>query len=148
MAQSSSITFTQTDAAALVPETNLTTRLSSGLSYDSTTSGEFPDSGVRASVGAAYSFGRQGDAPLNWTTLNGGASTYYGFGRTIEKDLESAKAAVDAAAAQMSQPDAAPFDLLCPLRQLRAVSLGLKAPNVIARPEGPGYMSPRINQAL
>ncbi|GGN33601.1 BamA/OMP85 family outer membrane protein [Deinococcus daejeonensis] len=80
-------TFTEAEARALVPETNLTTRLSSGLSYDSTTSGEFPDSGVRASVGAAYSFGRQGDAPLNWTTLNGGASTYYGFGRTIEKDL-------------------------------------------------------------
>ncbi|MHA0040424.1 BamA/OMP85 family outer membrane protein [Deinococcus sp. PEB2-63] len=80
-------TFTEAEARALVPETNLTTRLSTGLNYDSTTSGEFPDSGVRASVGAAYSFGRQGDAPLNWTTLNGGASTYYGFGRTIEKDL-------------------------------------------------------------
>ena len=80
-------TFTEAEAKALVPETNLTTRLSTGLNYDSTTNGEFPDSGVRASVGAAYSFGRQGDAPLNWTTLNGGASTYYGFGRTIEKDL-------------------------------------------------------------
>ncbi|GGK93444.1 BamA/OMP85 family outer membrane protein [Deinococcus radiotolerans] len=80
-------TFTQAEAQALLPDTNLTTRLSSGLNYDSTTSSEFPDRGVRASVGAAYSFGRQGDDPLRWTTLNGGASTYYGFGRTIDKDL-------------------------------------------------------------
>ncbi|WP_155299459.1 BamA/OMP85 family outer membrane protein [Deinococcus kurensis] len=80
-------TFSQGDAEALLPDTNLTTRLSSGLNYDSTTSSEFPDKGVRASLGAAYSFGRQGDTPLHWTTLGGGASTYYGFGRTIEKDL-------------------------------------------------------------
>jgi hypothetical protein len=51
-------------------------------------------------------------------------------------------------AAQALQPDAAPFDLLCHLRQSGALSHGLKARNVIARPEGPGYTSPQINQAL
>ncbi|GGR79259.1 BamA/OMP85 family outer membrane protein [Deinococcus sedimenti] len=80
-------TFNEADAKALLPETNLTTRLSTGLNYDSTTNGEFPDGGVRASTGVTYSFGRQGDTPLRWTNVSGGASTYYGFGRTLEKDL-------------------------------------------------------------
>jgi hypothetical protein len=51
-------------------------------------------------------------------------------------------------AAQAVQPDVAQFDLLRHLRQSRALPNGLKAWNVIARPEGPGYTSPQINQAL
>ncbi|UBV43436.1 BamA/TamA family outer membrane protein [Deinococcus taeanensis] len=80
-------TFTQGDAQALLPDTNLTTRVSTALNYDSSDNGEFPSRGVRASAAAGYNFGRQGDLALRWGDLNAGVSTYYGLGRTLEKDL-------------------------------------------------------------
>lgn len=74
-------------AAALLPQDTLTTRLSTGLNYDSTTSADFPDRGVRANLGAGYSFGVQGTTPLNWTDVDGGASTYLGFGKDLPTTL-------------------------------------------------------------
>ncbi|MFT2720253.1 outer membrane protein assembly factor [Deinococcus sp. A31D244] len=80
-------TFDQASAAALVPDASLTTRVSTGLSYDSTTNPEFPDRGVRAGVTAGYNFGRQNNENVRWGDLEGGVSTYYGLGRTLEKSL-------------------------------------------------------------
>ncbi|MFK7601081.1 outer membrane protein assembly factor [Deinococcus sp. SM5_A1] len=80
-------TFDEAKAQSLLPEAGVTTRVSSGLNYDSTTNPEFPDQGFRANVNAGYNFGRQGQTPLRWSDVEGGGSTYYGFGRTIDKDL-------------------------------------------------------------
>ncbi|MDV6373350.1 BamA/OMP85 family outer membrane protein [Deinococcus arenicola] len=82
-----SYTFDAAKAAGLLPESGLTTRLSGNLNYDSTTNPEFPDSGFRANVDAGYNFGTQGQTPLRWSDVEGGGSTYLGFGRTLEKDL-------------------------------------------------------------
>ena len=32
----------------------------------------------------AYGFGSSGATPLSWTKLEGGASTYFGLGQTLE----------------------------------------------------------------
>ncbi|PNY82345.1 BamA/OMP85 family outer membrane protein [Deinococcus koreensis] len=72
---------------ALVPADSLTTRVSGNLSYDSTDNGEFPGRGVRAGLGAGYNVGSQGNTPLSWTDVQTGVSAYYGFGRTLEKEL-------------------------------------------------------------
>ena len=80
-------TFDAKKAESLLPEAGVTTRLSGNLTYDSTTNPEFPDSGFRANLDAGYNFGRQGATPLRWSDVETGGSTYYGFGRTLEKDL-------------------------------------------------------------
>ena len=80
-------TVTPEAATALLPKESLTTNFSAGLNYDSTDSGEFPTRGYRADLNAVYSFGRSGETPLAWTDLQGGASTYFGFGKTTEKAL-------------------------------------------------------------
>ncbi|MFC4453375.1 BamA/OMP85 family outer membrane protein [Deinococcus sonorensis] len=72
-------------AKALLPKNNLTTVVGTGLSYDTTVTPDFPTGGVRASVSAGYGFGRSGTDPLSWTKLEGGASTYYGLGKTLTK---------------------------------------------------------------
>ena len=71
-------------AKALLPQSGLITRISPGLSYDST-NGDFPTQGVRASFSPSYNFGASGSTALGWFKLEGGASTYYGFGKTLEK---------------------------------------------------------------
>lgn len=80
-------TFDAKKAESLLPQAGVTTRVSGNLNYDSTTNPEFPDSGFRANLDAGYNFGRQGETPLRWSDIETGGSTYYGFGRTIEKDL-------------------------------------------------------------
>lgn len=80
-------TFDAKKAESLLPEAGVTTRVSGSLNYDSTTNPEFPDSGFRANLDAGYNFGRQGETPLRWSDVETGGSTYYGFGRTLEKDL-------------------------------------------------------------
>ncbi|GGM04768.1 BamA/OMP85 family outer membrane protein [Deinococcus aerophilus] len=82
-----SYTFTEDQARARLPEAGVTTRVSGNLIYDSTDNPEFPDSGFRANLNAGYNVGRQGQVPLSWTDLEAGGSTYFGFGRTLEKDL-------------------------------------------------------------
>ncbi|GGO31134.1 BamA/OMP85 family outer membrane protein [Deinococcus humi] len=84
---SKTYSFDATKAQSLLPEAGVTTRISGSLNYDSTTNPEFPDSGFRANLDAGYNFGRQGQTALRWSDVEAGASTYYGFGRTIEKDL-------------------------------------------------------------
>ncbi|MGI8746888.1 MAG: BamA/TamA family outer membrane protein, partial [Deinococcus sp.] len=76
-------------AAPLVPPSSLTTVVGAALRYDTTTSPDFPTSGLRANVYAGYGFGRSGATPLGWTKLEGGASTYFGLGRTLEKGFGS-----------------------------------------------------------
>ncbi|WP_412029351.1 outer membrane protein assembly factor [Deinococcus yunweiensis] len=74
-------------AAPLIPDASLTTRISGGLNYDSTDNPEFPGTGLRGGLTAGYNIGRQGDTPLSWADAQVGVSTYYGFGRTLEKEL-------------------------------------------------------------
>ncbi|ANE43427.1 BamA/OMP85 family outer membrane protein [Deinococcus puniceus] len=78
-------TYSDDAAKALLTPTNLTTRVNLGLRYDTTNNPEFPSSGVRANLDPAYSFGRSGDNPVNWTDVETGASTYFGVGGTIDK---------------------------------------------------------------
>ena len=75
------------DAAgnALKPMDGLTTRLSPSLNYDSTNSSDFPTRGVRASLSPSYNFGYAGTTALNWFRIEGGASTYFGFGKNLTK---------------------------------------------------------------
>lgn len=80
-------TFDQATAEGLLPAASLTTSVNTGLNYDSTTNPDFPDSGVRAGVSAGYNFGRQNNTNVRWGTVEGGASTYLGFGNTLEKTL-------------------------------------------------------------
>lgn len=80
-------TFDANKAEGLLPQAGVTTRLSGNLNYDSTTNPEFPDKGFRANLDAGYNFGRQGETPLRWSDVEAGGSTYYGFGRTLDKDL-------------------------------------------------------------
>ncbi len=79
--------LSDTDAAALLPKENLTTRIQGGLGYDNTDNPEFPGRGVRASFNAGYNFGRSGTTPLNWTDIETGVSTYYGFGGQREQQF-------------------------------------------------------------
>ena len=74
-----------TVALGLVPQTSLTTIVGVGAKYDNTSTPAFPTDGFRANLTAAYGFGSSGASPLGWTKLEGGASTYFGFGRTLEK---------------------------------------------------------------
>lgn len=80
-------TYTDEQAGALLTPTTRTTSFSSSLNYDSTDSSEFPSRGVRASTDASYNFGASGSNPVSWTDLQGGASTYLGLGRTLDKGL-------------------------------------------------------------
>ena len=72
-------------ATTQLPTTSLTTVIGAGARYDSTTTPEFPTNGYRANVTAGYGFGSAGDLGLSWTKLEGGASTYFGLGNTLEK---------------------------------------------------------------
>ncbi|GHF33109.1 outer membrane protein assembly factor BamA [Deinococcus metalli] len=76
-----------TYATPLIPDASVTTRISGGLSYDSTDNAEFPGAGLRGGLAAGYNIGRQGDTPLSWTDVQAGIIKYYGFGRTLEKEL-------------------------------------------------------------
>lgn len=67
----------------LLPANALTTVLGTRLNFDNANSVDFPTSGVRANAGAAYGFGHEGESKLSWTQLDGGASTYFGLGRTM-----------------------------------------------------------------
>ncbi|MBZ9714314.1 BamA/OMP85 family outer membrane protein [Deinococcus multiflagellatus] len=80
-------TFAEGDVKGLVPTNSLLSAASAGLSYDSTDNGDFPGSGARANLGVRYKFGNQNGANVRWTELESGASTYFGFGRTLEKSL-------------------------------------------------------------
>ncbi len=71
-------------AKALLPQSGLVTRISPSVSYDST-NGDFPTQGVRANFSPSYNFGSAGSTSLGWFKIEGGASTYYGFGKTLEK---------------------------------------------------------------
>ena len=78
-------TTTDEVATALVPPNSLTTLLGVGASYGNTNSAVFPTQGFRANASAAYGFGSSGATPLSWTKLEGGASTYFGLGQTLDK---------------------------------------------------------------
>ncbi|MDO4246444.1 MAG: outer membrane protein assembly factor [Deinococcus sp.] len=80
-------TLTDTEAAALLPATSLTTRLSTALNYDNTDDANFPGRGVRAYGAVGYNFGRQGDQPLGWTDGEIGVSGYYGFGGRVKRSF-------------------------------------------------------------
>ncbi|PTA68165.1 BamA/OMP85 family outer membrane protein [Deinococcus arcticus] len=80
-------TFAEGDVRGLVPTNSLISGVSAGLNYDSTDNGDFPGSGVRANLGVNYRFGNQNNVGVRWTEVQGGASTYFGFGRTLEKNL-------------------------------------------------------------
>jgi len=83
---SSDVTTTD-DATAkpLVPTSLLATSFGVGAAYDSTSTPAFPTDGFKASLSASYNFGASGATPLSWTKLEAGASTYFGFGQTIDK---------------------------------------------------------------
>ena len=85
--QTASDVSTTTDAAAtaLVPANSLTTVLGVKADYGNTNSAVFPTQGFRASASASYGFGSSGATPLSWTQLEGGASTYFGLGKTLDK---------------------------------------------------------------
>ncbi|MEF2278133.1 POTRA domain-containing protein [Deinococcus sp. YIM 134068] len=74
-----------TAATALLTPTTRTTSVRAGLGYDTTDNPEFPSRGVRANTDASYNFGVSGTNPVNWVDLEGGASTYFGLGRTLDK---------------------------------------------------------------
>ena len=74
-----------TAANALIPDNGVVTRISPGLGYDSTNSGDFPTQGVRANLSPSYNFGSAGSTGLSWFRIEGGASTYFGFGKTLTK---------------------------------------------------------------
>ncbi|MBZ9749685.1 outer membrane protein assembly factor [Deinococcus sp. HMF7604] len=80
-------TFSEADARALLPTNSLITGITAGLSYNSTDNGEFPGRGIKADLGARYKFGTQNNVSVRWTEIEGGASTYFGFGRDLEKSL-------------------------------------------------------------
>lgn len=80
------VTTSEAEAQGLLPPESLTTNLTASLDYDSTNSPEFPTQGWRANTGVVYSFGRSGEQPVSWTELQGGASTYFGFGNTLVKE--------------------------------------------------------------
>ncbi len=86
LATNETSSYGDTAATALLPASGRTTSVGPGLVYDSTNSGDFPTKGVRAKLSANYSFGYSGDQSLHWTTLEAGASTYYGFGRTLSSN--------------------------------------------------------------
>jgi outer membrane protein insertion porin family len=76
---------TDDQALALKPMDGLTTRISPSLNYDSTNSADFPTQGVRANLSPSYNFGYAGNTKLGWFRIEGGASTYFGFGKTLTK---------------------------------------------------------------
>ena len=76
---------TDTQAQALIPANGQTTSISPSLNYDSTNSADFPSQGVRAGVSPSYNFGYSGTTALHWYRIEGGASTYLGFGKTLTK---------------------------------------------------------------
>lgn len=78
-------TVTEEQAAGLLPQTSLTTRLNASLNYDNTDHSEFPGRGLRSYASAGYNFGRQGETPLGWTDGEAGVSGYYGFGEQREQ---------------------------------------------------------------
>lgn len=79
-------TYSDEAATALLPAAGRTTSFGPGLRYDSTNNGDFPTKGVRANANVSYNFGYSGLQGLNWTSAEGGASTYYGFGRTLSNN--------------------------------------------------------------
>ncbi|TDE85352.1 outer membrane protein assembly factor [Deinococcus sp. S9] len=78
-------TYTDAQAQALLTPTTRTTSLSTTLNYDTTDNAEFPSRGVRANTQLSYNFGASGSSPVSWTDVQGGASTYLGLGRTLDK---------------------------------------------------------------
>lgn len=86
LATNATSTYSDAAATALLPKENLTTRVGGGLGYDSSNSPDFPTSGVRANLNAGYNFGKEGTTPLGWTDAATGASSYYGFGNTLQKN--------------------------------------------------------------
>lgn len=80
-------TYGDATSLGLLPPTSLTTRVFGSLGYDSTNNPEYPTRGVRSNLTAGYNFGSQGSAPLGWTDVEGGASTYYGFGKDLPTPL-------------------------------------------------------------
>ncbi|EYB66876.1 surface antigen (D15) [Deinococcus phoenicis] len=80
-------TTTDEQGTALLTPTTRTTSFSGSLNYDSTDNAEFPSRGVRANTDASYNFGASGSNPVSWTDVQGGASTYLGLGRTLDKGL-------------------------------------------------------------
>ncbi|THF88673.1 outer membrane protein assembly factor [Deinococcus sp. KSM4-11] len=101
-----------TYATPLIPDSSVTTRVSGGLSYDSTDNAEFPGRGLRSGLAAGYNVGRQGSTPLSWTDVQAGIIGYYGFGRTLEKELnvqtKQQVVAVRLNAGTILSPDTAP----------------------------------------
>ncbi|MDL2345246.1 POTRA domain-containing protein [Deinococcus sp. MIMF12] len=79
--------YTDAQAGAALPETSRTTSVTASTVYDSRDSAEFPSSGVRADARATYAFGAEGERPVGWTTVEAGASTYLGLGRTLDKGV-------------------------------------------------------------
>ncbi|WP_034384801.1 outer membrane protein assembly factor [Deinococcus sp. YIM 77859] len=77
--------YTDAQAQALLPPTSRITNVSGTLNYDTTDNPEFPSRGVRANTEASYNFGVSGTTPVAWTDVQGGASTYLGLGRTLDK---------------------------------------------------------------
>ena len=83
----SSDTTTTTDAVAtaLLPANLLATSFGVSAVYDGTSTPAFPTDGFRANLSASYSFGDSNGTPLSWTKLEGGVSTYFGLGATLDK---------------------------------------------------------------
>ncbi|ADV67264.1 BamA/OMP85 family outer membrane protein [Deinococcus maricopensis] len=71
-------------ATTLLPKSGVTTYTSGALSFDNTDRFDAPSSGVRADASAGFGVGRSGNDNLRWTQLEGGARTYFGFGRAME----------------------------------------------------------------
>ncbi|WP_216319841.1 BamA/OMP85 family outer membrane protein [Deinococcus aestuarii] len=76
---------TDEQARALLTPATRTTSLRTGLNYDTTDNPEFPSRGVRANTDLSYNFGVSGATPVSWTDIEGGVSTYFGLGRTLDK---------------------------------------------------------------
>ncbi|WP_102127052.1 BamA/OMP85 family outer membrane protein [Deinococcus planocerae] len=76
---------TDEQARTLLTPATRTTTLRTGLNYDTTDNPEFPSRGVRASADLSYNFGVSGARSVGWTDIEGGASTYFGLGRTLDK---------------------------------------------------------------
>lgn len=70
-------------SASLLPQNGLTTVIGARTNFDNTNVPEFPTSGFRASLTAGYGFGSEGPNRLSWIQAETGASTYFGFGRTL-----------------------------------------------------------------
>ncbi len=85
-ADTAGTTLLDDDAArALLPQNGVVTRLSPALTYDSSNSSDFPTQGIRANLSPSYNFGSAGSTSLGWFRLEGGASTYFGFGKSLDK---------------------------------------------------------------